>query len=1449
MGETFEKLGLEVVVDADKVAAGLAKVGEILNKTFKLDGIQKLVEQMQKLDSGAGASQKNLERITERIKKIGEAAGLSEAQVKKYIKTFADDKALEKFFTDLRKSEGEMVAHVKAFQKMQQDKVRAQENAGQQILAIERNTAKFAAASLSEQLKSGQAILAVKKNTDTFYSQQGAQILAIQRNTEAANKAVIRSYEEKAQQILAIERRTQQALKQQLDAQISQGSATLASYKNSGFQPVNGGYVKSSVNVNQGMDEAHASALKMNQTYSQLLPQIREYEQYMQALKTRGQAMWNGQIVSTQQYSRNLREMNGEVKNTAGAFDFLGATFGRMAARLTEFYGIRNILFAVGNQFRTAVGGALDLNQAVHDIAAISGAPREAMQGISNSILDIATHSRYSAKEVAGLMEVLAQAGVAAKDLPITSSTVGMFATGAGATPEQAADVFTTALNVFDIKAEQGARVANVLTAALNNSKLSVGGLATAFNYLGPQAAQLGISLEDVAGIIATMSQAGIKASTIGTGVSQLLKELTVPKARFKNLLDQYGINPEEVNPKLHSFADIVDKLKSKGVQTEHLFQALETRVGRSVVAAVNLGGDAFRTMTTSVTGTNAAIVSYDKAMEGSRARINVLKQEFLSLFVGIGTQTSSVFGGMLDAVTKVTKGLQKIPTLLVEIVAGIGLLALALKGLSLLTVTGAVITAVTAVGTALAWAFGHDFDGQTQSVKRMSKNLSEQAEKTQAVKDVTEKAKIEAEGNNKELKEYDRLLKAGKGNTAEAIALGNKQVKISSESKKAMYELREAHGEYFKTIDIEKMKYTDLLAVLKKVNDERFGSNESATAEYNSIVQSRNEEKALLNIEKQRLKSRGDTQEYGGNIALERSIAEREKKIAKSESNLKELRSKITGKVASSDGILVNLPDALTPEKEAVLPLGKPDNGKTEEKAEDIVRKLSEKHKATVEQLKLEKLKIDREALEAELTDKELQGQEFFDKQVQADEKLEEEYKQKAIQRRTKKYEELALALKGKFENNKILYGKGFKQKDVEALINNAEEELGLQNSADKSAFGKEESKIFKAVPKAVKLPKDTSMKDEKGEVNRLRDELFALNLRKEQVKTGEELRNVELQIVAAQEKSAENILDIYTKRQAALEKRRAEGKFDADDKDGSRLDEEIEAAKGRVDELTFKIRELKAELARKEDGDFFSNFSQGMYRSITAMGDFKSNTQALGEQVTSTFTGGIENSINGMIDALGRGGNAWQSFRQTMGKMLQDISQMLQQFIVKMLVVYAVEQMIGLVMSGSGKAIDSQTGAILPSQPAGSTVGGITRVNSGGFIRGDGSVLRFLGGGMVPLDMGVPGKDSVRALLTPGEIVINEKAVNKYGARYFLDHNAQKFAEGGLVGASDNYKGKGSSKESGEFSLIINNFIDPARIPKGTGAAEILNTIQLDTLQNGPTYRLIKARLQGNA
>jgi len=1327
--------------------------------------------------------------------------------------------------------------------------------------------------------------------------------------------------------------------------------------------------------------------------------------------------------------TNSFKDIAKEVKQVSMWSKLFGESLGKMATRLTEFYSLRTAILAVGSQLRDAVSGAVDFNQNIRDIAAIAGSSREEMGALGASILDIAKNSRFSANEVAGLMQVLAQAGIKARDLGEVSSVVGKFATATASKPEVAADVFTTTLTVFKKEASESTTIANALTAALNNSKLTTEGLATAFNYLAPQAAQFGMTMEQTLGVVAGMSQAGVKASTIGTGTSQLLKELAVPKERLKNLLDYYGIKTEEVNPKLKTFAEIVETLNSavgrsgeKGVQAEHLFAALESRVGRSVVTAVTLGADTFTNMTNSITGTNAATVAFEKTMEGPRAKINVLKQEVLSLAVSIGGTLGPALAGMTDFITSAVRGLSTTPGLFTSTALGIGAITVAVRALTIAAMANPIIAGITvgvvAITAAMAY-FGKETDETIIKSREQHKAYVEMAESTQRVKDVTSSAIVEAERNNKSLKEYTELLKGNTAQVDKANLLGGTYVELKGETKKSLYALKDSHKDWFKNLDIESLKLGDLHNILKLVNEERAKGTHASVSSYNEIQTKINELEPKLAADKAKSVAYSQpgqprtslteyfndawARDYGNPNSLARREkglaklqAERQTKLADTQPDVltsaykKDPTTNLFVQKTKADKDKDAAALAALEKKRAVSRIQKPGGTSSAEKSysSSIIGQLQEKSKELQAEIKLqEEIFKDADKSYEERADAYNEAAIALSKSLEFDTnaeviKLTSEYASKnkikgydpnaqlaalekgqkyemeagneksfaafservtkMVDRKTKEYEVSQGKLTKEFTAIDKKYSEEYetfivKYRD-ESLKQQAAEEKKimeyafLQSGSDYTAAAEkyhayllaEEIKITNKYNKArselakkwatdsrpdadqrynkslgdinvaekseitAKRTDTASGVSSKIESRAVKDEKAAdvtlgtvqkqLELQKSLVWTGVEVEAIELKILEASIKNTEEkirINQVAVAGEEALKLEMADKKhvtleqLDLLASTNKLTSDEYIQYTNIVTKLEQYNEKLQAGLLTKQaydaqktkasDDSFFGNFSQGIQKATQSMGTFKSMTQELGTSVTNSVTNGISDSLYGMVNALSAGENAWSSFKNAIGNMLKSIGEMLMKYVLQMLVVYAVQKLIGFAMGAAGGESGTITqgsgtvgsslmtnGSFLQVQP--SANGGIIQSFAGG------SMVKSLKdlGGFIPTNMGTPGKDSVPAMLMPGEVVIKKSSVDKYGTDYLLALNEgkiSKFAEGGSVGSSSPASpARGDDKQQGAtpYSFSIINVADVNSIPPIDGQA-VVNIVSFDAAKKGSTYHTIRGIMQG--
>lgn len=314
-----------------------------------------------------------------------------------------------------------------------------------------------------------------------------------------------------------------------------------------------------------------------------------------------------------------------------------GSLFGRAetAIKNTALYGlVAGAGYAAFNVVQTSLSNIIELEDEFVKLQAISNSTDEQMKGLQATIYGIGEGSRFAVNDLVKIAQTLAQAGVGARDMGKVLNSVITLATASGSTPDEAVQLVTSALGSFQLQASEAARVADLMTSALNRTKLTVGQVAQAIQYVGATAYEQNISLETLLATVGAVAQGGVRSgSTIGTGFRQFLVDLSSPSQKLTAQLDRLGITQDQVNVKTKGLATVLETLKSKGFGATQAYDGLETRAAAFYLVAKN-NVDVMSELQLSFAQSGAAAIANERAMNSLTAqwqRFKNVLQEGLS--------------------------------------------------------------------------------------------------------------------------------------------------------------------------------------------------------------------------------------------------------------------------------------------------------------------------------------------------------------------------------------------------------------------------------------------------------------------------------------------------------------------------------------------------------------------------------------------------------------------------------------------------------------------------------------------------------------------------------------------------------------------------------------------------------------------------------------------------
>ncbi|BAQ50286.1 phage tail tape measure protein [Methylobacterium aquaticum] len=367
---------------------------------------------------------------------------------------------------------------------------------------------------------------------------------------------------------------------------------------------------------------------------------------------------------------------------------------------------------AVTGMITGAVGAIKEFDDVLSRFQAITGAATSEMGGFRAELLGIAKDSRFSVNELAQVAITLGQTGLSASDVAKALKPVADLAAASGSTLQQSVEAITGVLGAYGMAAGRAAEVSDILVGALNATKLTMEQLQLGIQYAANIARDSGVSFSELTATIGAISQAGVKSgSTIGTGIRQLITELTSPSQKFRDVLKELGISLADVDLRANGLSGVLKNLTSAGFTTADALRSLDLRAA-AAFSAIGGQGDLIEKLRTQMLLSSAASEGAAKANESLTATLQRLGNTTFAV-------VDTAFKPLVDALKLGTEGLiglvgnfEKLGPILPAVGAGltaiVGTLALLKVGglaLGLLT-SGFIGLPVLGVGAAAGIAY-----------------------------------------------------------------------------------------------------------------------------------------------------------------------------------------------------------------------------------------------------------------------------------------------------------------------------------------------------------------------------------------------------------------------------------------------------------------------------------------------------------------------------------------------------------------------------------------------------------------------------------------------------------------------------------------------------------------------------------------------------------------------
>ena len=330
------------------------------------------------------------------------------------------------------------------------------------------------------------------------------------------------------------------------------------------------------------------------------------------------------EFVTTYDFKVNkgpLRGIEARVDRIRARLDSAARGFAVVGGALT------GALYATG---RAILGFETQSNA----LEAATQANAEEMARMREQAKELGRTTAFSAGQAAEAQKLLGLAGLSVNEIISTMPAVLALAAAGQLELGEAAAITTSIMAAFDLEAEESRRVADVLAAAASSAKTTVSDMGIAFRQAAPLAHQLGIPLEEVAAMLATLQNNGLRAEMAGTSVRNMMVRLKNPTSEVHDALKTLGVDYERVDDLLNQgrLADAVRLLADAGLDagtaaklfgaetvSAALIMASSTDDVDALTASLeNAEGRAASMAATQMKGLPGVVLEFKSALEGA---------------------------------------------------------------------------------------------------------------------------------------------------------------------------------------------------------------------------------------------------------------------------------------------------------------------------------------------------------------------------------------------------------------------------------------------------------------------------------------------------------------------------------------------------------------------------------------------------------------------------------------------------------------------------------------------------------------------------------------------------------------------------------------------------------------------------------------------------------------
>ena len=236
---------------------------------------------------------------------------------------------------------------------------------------------------------------------------------------------------------------------------------------------------------------------------------------------------------------KNVDAKVGQFQRSVGNYNLVNNKAVAGVKKLVAAFGVVGGIQLFTRVVRDAFNVVKNFDQSQADLASVLGVNREDMAALTAQAKELGATTKFTASQVAELQLEFAKLGFTQEQIEGMTEQTLQLAAAAGTELGNAAAIVGATMRGFGLDVSETQRVTDVMAKSFSASSLDIEKFKVAMAAVAPAAATAGFSIEETTALIGTLTNAGIDASTAGTGLRNIFLELTKKGLTFEEAMAQ----------------------------------------------------------------------------------------------------------------------------------------------------------------------------------------------------------------------------------------------------------------------------------------------------------------------------------------------------------------------------------------------------------------------------------------------------------------------------------------------------------------------------------------------------------------------------------------------------------------------------------------------------------------------------------------------------------------------------------------------------------------------------------------------------------------------------------------------------------------------------------------------------------------------------------------------